>query len=392
MNSLATSTIGDETVAEAVQYSKLAIQEAGSTFSKRWNAALAQAEFPHIQQSFEHAVWRSHTGWRSELVAVEKAGRLVAGAVILNRPIPIIGWSFATIHCGPWWLPCHREILPGLFQFITEHCRRSRTLCCRYNIPCATEAFEELQQYIPSSHRISRAIWSYWNPPRPVAIMDLRGTFADVVGRMHKNIRYGFRLSQKNGVTVRAGGLKDLPAVVRLLQARLHRKDVPVRNYSYYEKLLRAYPSDRLKLVLAEVKGELAAFHLAAYLGRTASLIYAAMDEDKRQASPVSAVEMGSIEWASRMGCESYDLGGTCTGWPPHPEHKGFGVWEHKKHLGATAVLTAPYCDIPIRRGSAWIDDLAEDLFFPLLREKGRSKLLTPYRRLIARYRESANG
>ena len=357
------------------------LEEANGQFRRDWTRGLERAEFGHIQQSWEHAVLKSRTGWEASCVGIRQ-GEILAGALILSKRTPV--GSLTTVPCGPWWQAGCRDLLPTVLDMVTEYCRSQRARFCRYHLPMPGSAFEEIRPLLPKQHRVRPHVWSYWNLPRAVAVIDIRGRLDEVIGRMHHQTRRNYRLSLRDGVSVRHGGPEDLRAVYELLRTRLGKKDVAVQDFEYFEQLFAAYRKDRLVLCLAEAAGKLAAFQMVARLGRTSFLLYAAMDDAQRNLFPATAAEIGAIDWSIQHGCTVYDLGGTCTGWPPKETDKGYGVWRHKMHMGAVAELHAPYCDIPVAPLGTLAVRLGEDAALPFAMERGFSKFRVAYERLTA--------
>ena len=359
--------------------------DTNQAFRDRWNAFVAEAEFGHIQQGYEHSALKAKLGWDVEFIWLEEGSHIVAGGVVLRKAEPVIGLSVAAIPCGPGWLPGRRGLIPHLLATIAEYCCQSRAVFCRFNLPCSMHEFAALHSLLPAGQKVWGHIWSYWNPPRAVALLDIAGTVEDVVNRMHKKVRRNYRRSQEFGVKVIEGDKKHIPLAVSLLEKTAGRKRLHVRDEAYFRSLFEAYPADRIALLIGEAEGRIAAFNLAVSLGDTASVLYGTLDYDKHRLFPSEAVEIAAIKWAQQRGCVRYDLGGMCTNWPPQQGDKGYGVWHYKKRFGARAVLLAPYCDMVFRailyRG-AWV---GENVGLPLILEKGWGRFQVTYERVRQR-------
>ena len=357
--------------------------ECDRVFAKRWDAFVSRAEFGHLHQSYANALLRSHMGWEPIFLWIEAGGEITAGALLLRKPFLAGLFSIMTIPSGPWWLPGCRDLIPYLLEAIAEDCVKFRAIFCRYNLPCPADLFHELRRFLTAKQDVLRYTWSYWNLPRVIALLNITGKLDDVISRMHKKMRRTYRRSQEFEVRVFEGGREHIPLAVELLRKTAKRKQLLLRDETYFNSLFDVYPPGQIVLVIGEVDQEIAAFNLAVCFGDTTSVLYGTLDYNKRHFFPSEAVEIGTIKWAQEHHCVNYDLGGICTAWPPQKENKGYGVWHYKKRLGAQAVLLGPYCDIVFSTTLHRVAWVVENSVLPFLLEKGWGRFKVMYERLV---------
>ena len=321
-------------------------------------------------------------GWQPAFFWAEENGELAAGAMVLLKTLPWKIASLAVISSGPFWLPGRESHLPALLDAVGEHCRSFGAVFCRINIPCPQSRYTELKGLLPTPRRELASVWSYWNFPRAVMAMDITGSREDVLARMHPDTRNKTRRSQRRGMVIRRGSQGDVATLSGLMQSLGKHKQVLVREPGYFETLFAIYPDDRTALFLGEADGRCVAAFLGICLGPTVWDLYSAFDWSYRRLYPNEALHLALIEWAREAGCKTYDMGGTCTNWPPHPSDKGFGVYTFKKRLGGRQRILAPYCDLIYRPALYRAAFLAENVGIPLTVEKGLGKLQVGWKRL----------
>jgi lipid II:glycine glycyltransferase (peptidoglycan interpeptide bridge formation enzyme) len=354
-----------------------------SAFREAWNAALARSRFDHLHQSYEWAVLKQQFGWEVEFLAVPQQGEPAVGALVLAKPLAGGLLRVATVSGGPFWLPGEEGRLPELFALLVDHCRRKRIVLCRIHMACPVEDFEPLATYLPPSCVHLPHVWTYWNPPRPIMVLDIRGTIEETLARMHHKTRYRHRTALRRGVSVvedRSAGVEEFS---RLMREMARKKKIPVREPGYFKAVLEAFGPGRSALLMARHEGRVLGGQLVVRAGRRAYALYAAV-EHAGNLNPSEALDVATIEWAKEKGCEALDLGGTCTNWPPSPEDKGYGVYDYKRRLGAATILLAPYLDLTAQPVLYRTARLAEDILLPLVVETGWGRFQVIYERLRA--------
>jgi lipid II:glycine glycyltransferase (peptidoglycan interpeptide bridge formation enzyme) len=76
----------------------------------------------------------------------------------------------------------------------------------------------------------------YTNQPRATITMDLTPSLDEMLANMHQKTRYNIRYAAKKGVTVRIGGIEDLPVFFHLIKITGQRGGFNTRTLEYYRK------------------------------------------------------------------------------------------------------------------------------------------------------------
>jgi lipid II:glycine glycyltransferase (peptidoglycan interpeptide bridge formation enzyme) len=226
-------------------------------------------------------------------------------------------------------------------------------------------------------------VWTYWNTPRPIMELDIRGTVEDILALMQRKTRYRYRTALRRGVTVTEGSSAELTQFGRLIREMGQRKKIPVRDQRHFEAILKVFGPSRAALLIARHEYRVLGGQIVVCAGRRAYALYAAV-EHAGNLNPSEVLDVASIEWAKQRGCVTLHLGGTCTNWPPSPEDKGYGVYDYKRRLGAKIVLLGPYVDIAVWPTTYRLARLFEELALPLLIEKRKNKFTV----LVHRFKE----
>ena len=306
-----------------------------------WDAFVANHPHGSILQTTNWARLKNRFGWTSHRVWMRKEGKLVAGAQILYRSAAIGLVKMAYIPHGPLvdWDDEEQVtiLLNQIDQSVYERgagilkmepqlwqseamMDKWATICQKYNL-------------LPDTDTIQ--------PPNTV-LVDLRPSPDDILAQMKQKTRYNIRLAAKKGVTVRQGGLKDIPTFNRLMRQTGERDQFGVHTPMYYHAAFEIFePAGQVALFLAEYEERPLAGVMVFVLGETAAYLYGASSNEERQRMPTYAVQWAAMAWAKAQGCHWYDLWGV----PDAPEteleanfaerHDGlWGVYRFKRGFG----------------------------------------------------------
>ena len=169
---------------------------------------------------------------------------------------------------------------------------------------------------------------------------------------MKPKTRYNIKLAERRGVRVledEGGRLADWYGLYR----ETSRRDrITVHSLPYYRTLFdlaRVYGegAPSLRLLLAEVRGELVAGIIVAMHRGRATYLYGASSDRHRNAMPNYALQWRAIELARESGCESYDFFGI----PPSadPDHPMAGLYQFKTGFGGRILNRYGCYDVVLR-------------------------------------------
>jgi peptidoglycan pentaglycine glycine transferase (the first glycine) len=271
-----------------------------------WEHFVAAHPASHILQTAAWGALKAQFGWHVERIALADGGKLVAGAQVLYRRLPLGLGLLAYVPRGPV-VEWHDGAQVSSLLAAAERAAQARgafALMLEPDLPDGQETRTQLSSlgFAPAPLTIQ--------PPRTI-VVDLTGDEDQLLARMKQKTRYNLRLAERKGVTVREATLADLPTFHALMQATAERDDFGVHSPAYYEAAYRLFvPSGRACLLLAEVAGEPTAAVMVFALGQRAWYFYGASGPAHREKMSPYLLQWEAMRWARTQGCTSYDLWG----------------------------------------------------------------------------------
>ncbi len=160
----------------------------------------------------------------------------------------------------------------------------------------------------------------------------------ELLAGMKPKWRYNVRLAEKKGVAVSPEGAEAIGDFYRLYEATAARDRIAIHPRSYYERLFslaassEGEPRADLRLWVARYEGAALAAIVTLYYGETATYLYGASSDEKRNLMPAYALQWAAIRAAREAGCLWYDFYGI----PPvdDPSHPMAGLYRFKTGFG----------------------------------------------------------
>jgi lipid II:glycine glycyltransferase (peptidoglycan interpeptide bridge formation enzyme) len=274
--------------------------------STQWDAFVASHPHGHILQTWTWGVLKSHFGWTADRVAATRDDRIVAGAVVLFRPLPLRLGTLAYIPKGPVLDFADDDLAGELLQGLERPLKRNRSILLkiepdRVDDPAFAARLASIG-FRPSLQTVQ--------PPRTI-IINIARSDDEILAAMHQKTRYNIRLAAKKDVIVREAQESDLPAFNALMQATGERDGFFVHSAEYYETAYRLFvPTGKAKLFVATFEDKIIAGIFVFAQGDRAWYFYGASGEAERQRMPNHALQWAGIQWAKSLGCKEYDLWG----------------------------------------------------------------------------------
>ncbi len=326
-----------------------------------WNSFVAGWPDFGLLQTYEWGAFKENLGWKAIRLGVQQDTRLVAGAQVLVKRLPLKLGSIAYVPRGPLvdWQDqtLVRTLLAAIHDVATQH--RAIFLKIEPALLQTPDAVDLLK-----SHGFRRSRNS--NQPPCTLIIDLTPDVETILANMRKSTRHNIRRSQRQGVSIREGEKSDLPTFFRLLQHTAKRAGFPVRSFDYYreewETLSRA---GRVKLLLAMYQDDVLAVSMEAAFGGKAASLHSGSFETYHHLKPNDLLIWEYLKWAKAQGCKSYDLWGIpdevgelVTAGQPIPEDRQEGLWgvyHFKRGFGGQIVYyTGAYDYVYVKPVYAW--------------------------------------
>ncbi len=271
-----------------------------------WNEFVLREPMFALMQSWEWGEFKEKLGWKASRVAVEARGRILAGAQILIKPLPLGLASITYVPRGPIGKWLDKEITDVLLLELHRIARLNNAI------------FLKIEPPLPNDPEIDRALvrkgfkaGQHNNQPRTSIVLDLTPDLEVILRRIRSNTRTYIRSAVRNGVTVRFGGDEDLPAFYRMMKATAQREKFSSRTFDYYEKEWLTFKrDDRAAMFLAYHQESLLAVRMAYRFGKYAADFHAGSLKLPSNTRPNNLLVWEAIKWAKDQGCETYDLWG----------------------------------------------------------------------------------
>ncbi len=282
-------------------------------------------------------------GWEDARVGLKQDGEFVAGAQVLFRKAPRLGFlpiRIAYIPKGPlvdWGNPDQTD---ALFQALHRFCRQRHAIMLKIEPELADTP--ELAEQLSSLgfRRSQRTI-----QPQTTIWLDLDSDEEALLARMKQKWRYNVRLAGRKGVTVREGTHADLELFGALMQTTGDRNDFGVHTIDYYRRFWELFAPERAALLIAEHEGQPLAALMVAHLAGKAYYLFGASGNQKRNLMPSHKLQWETMRWARATNCSGYDLWGVPdeVGFDadapiPEPATGLWGVWRFKSGFGGEIV------------------------------------------------------
>lgn len=271
-----------------------------------WDAFVAAHPAGHILQTPAWGRLKAAFGWTCVRVALADQGRIVAGAQLLIRPLPLRLASVAYIPKGPLVDWDDHAGGAALWRAIDAAARVQQAAFLKIepdieDSPAWRERLARLG-FRPSPQTLQ--------PPRTIEV-DIAPDEETILGAMKPKTRYNIGLAQRKGVSVRQGSEADLPVFHQLMAETAQRDRFAVHSPDYYALAYRLFvPAGRAALLIAEYEGEPLAALMVFALGRRAWYFYGASSDRHRNRMPTYLLQWEAIRWARARGCILYDLWG----------------------------------------------------------------------------------
>jgi lipid II:glycine glycyltransferase (peptidoglycan interpeptide bridge formation enzyme) len=336
-----------------------------------WNRTLLALGPAHLRQGWEWTTLRGGTVYRYVGFADEHPVAALAATAIGCPGVP---GAMLYASRGPVLDRTSPAAAAALSAAVAGIAARTRAVFLRMSPGIAVED-DRIRASIAEAGGVALDdLWTAWNAPRVVMLLDLAGTEVDLKRRMRDSTRLSLSKAEKQGATVvRSTDADALERFHRLLTVEGRRLRYPVRPLAFFEGLRQHYLArDAGTLVLASYGGRDVAGVLGVRFGDTTHLLYSAVDHESRALRAGMSVHWHLIRWARQQGCVRMDWGGSVTGWPPAPTDAGYGIYEFKRGFGCQVQLLSPYYDVVFRPGLYRIARLLERRAGLLLRLRAR--------------------
>lgn len=317
-----------------------------ATSDAQWNSFVLAHDRGHFLQLSYWAHQKEAYGWHSTIATLQPQGKIIAGAQILFRPLPLGLGTMAYLPYGAY--VSEQEQWPALLKEIHTCAKSHRAAFLKWE-----PGFFFLEDpgqwgFSQSPQRIQ--------PPRTI-MLTINRDDEEIQKSMNQGTRRNIRKAYKNDIRYFHATEADLPRFTELMATTGERNEFGVHEPAYYELMFKLFTPDYATLILAEHEGDLLAANFVTGIGNTAVYLEGASSNEKRNLMAAYGVQWEAIQWARQRGCTYYDLWGVPDENPEILEAQFqdrsdglWGVYRFKRGWGGDVIRSAGAWDFVYNR------------------------------------------
>jgi len=316
-----------------------------------WNDALCELPMAHILQTWEWGEFKHRTtGWQPTRIAFKQGQEVVAMVSVGTRRIAPFTLMYAPKAPA---MPTHDPaLIESVLMALEQMARRWGNIWFKIDpdvvwatgLPDSEEERFTLEGQTFTELLQARR-WKFSNDQpqfRNTVTLDLRASEDELLANMSQTTRRKVRTAEKKDVSVRLGGLTDLPILYELYRTTSERDGFLIRPLEYYRQAWEHFMERGLaQPLIAEYEGVPIAHVILYHFGKTCWYFYGASSNEERNRMPNYLLQWESMRWAKAQGYTTYDMWGapnqfdeTDSMWGVYEFKRGF-KGEVRRHIGA---------------------------------------------------------
>jgi lipid II:glycine glycyltransferase (peptidoglycan interpeptide bridge formation enzyme) len=313
------------------------------TDSEAWNGFVERAPYHAFPQLWEWGEVRALGGWTPVRLAIgPDHDHPIAGAQLLLRRVPVIGWSLAYVPRGPIGDLDDVGVRDGLLRALRALGREERVATVR--------ADPEAQPNTAYGRALLEPPWRAAPKVQPptTRVIDLGPGEDALKANLKRKHRQYVNKAERAGIEIERFDGSAPPEVIgpaladfnRIYRLTAERAGFVAREAFYYERVWSIFaPSGRVRLSFARREGERVAtlFHFTC--GERAVESYGGMTDAGADARANYLLKWAAIADFAREGFAVYDMWGLATG----------GIRQFKEGFGGEEVEYVGARDLPLR-------------------------------------------
>jgi lipid II:glycine glycyltransferase (peptidoglycan interpeptide bridge formation enzyme) len=293
----------------------------------QWNDTLCTLPYAHVLQTWEWGEFkRATTGWLPIRLAFIRDGQTVAMASVgMRRAGPL---KVMYVPKGPALDYANTELVVEVLRHLQRIARHHRAIWLKIDpdviaatgVPATTADEEDDANDAPNpeGQAFMRTLrergWHFSNDQvqfRNTILIDLTQSEDELLAAMSQSTRRKVRIAEREGMTVRAGSIADLPLLYDLYRVTGERDEFLTRPPEYYEQAWRVFIEAGLAHpLIAEIDGQPVAHVILFHFGRKCWYFYGASSNKHRDKMPNYLLQWEAIRWAKAQGYALYDMWG----------------------------------------------------------------------------------
>lgn len=327
-----------------------------------WNSCLVTLPTANVLQSWDWGDFKSRWGWSARRLWWVADAAPVAAAQILKRPIPNTPWNFLYVTKGPVLDYGNTALTNLVLADLETYARRAGALFIKIDpdVPRYLGEPQPNQILEPQGQKmldlLARRGWRFSTEQiqfRNTVLLELTPEPVELLAAMKNKWRYNINLAERRGVTIRRGGVEDIPLFYQMYAETARRDGFLIRPAAYYQDVWQQFiTAGQAEILLAAVEDEVVAGLILFLFGRTAWYMYGASTGQQRQLMPNHLLQWSAICRARERGCTFYDMWGAPDVFDE--SDRMWGVYRFKTGFGGQVVQGLGAFDYPVNRPLYW--------------------------------------
>lgn len=228
----------------------------------------------HIFQSHEWGELKSKTGWNAHYVGLEKNNKLVAAAVILLRPIPVVNKKIAYASRGYVIDYKDRKLVQLFTEELKKYLKDQEVFMLRLDPDILYRerdidgnlvengkkniSFIDQMNELGYIHRGKELNYGGFQP-RFTFRLDITSDIDEVFQKFHRQTKYKIRYAERRGIEIIEGKREDLVLFQQLSDITAERAHFTMRPISYFKTMYNVFEaSKQMKLYFAKLNFKIA--------------------------------------------------------------------------------------------------------------------------------------
>ena len=283
---------------------KLSTQPANHVDGEEWDEFLLNSPYGHHVQTIEWANLKAKLGWEFVRLVIRERKKIIAGAQVLIRHIPIYG-QVAYITKGPVCAECNPVIGARITDQITSFFHSERI---RYMAVQPPGRSEFLQQVLSDAHFSPGSLEI---TPSASIMMDLSQGLDNLMKGMSKETRARVKLSQKSNWILKEGNRSDLETFYQLYLSTAKRQKFSPYSMNYFTQLWDLFaPKKWISLIMVYYGETAVCGQLLVPFGDTVIAKKMGWSGEFTKLRPNDALFWGAIVWSAEHGYHYFDFEG----------------------------------------------------------------------------------
>lgn len=271
-----------------------------------WDTFVGSVPGGHHVQTSLWAQLKASLGWRTFRITVRDNNKVIGGAQILIRPIPVIG-ALGYVTKGPLLALDDPTLEELVMNRINQECKANNI---RYLIVQPPSNRDDISTRM-AKWGFRESLLPITPTPYTTVLVDLNKDLEDILSEMKSTTRRNIRLAERRGIVVREGTDQELTVFYQTLMATASRQDFKEYPEEYWRQFYNFFSlKGNTKILFATYQGEIVSTLLLVNFGDTVIYKKGGWTGKHANLHPNELLHWEAIQWSKRKGYRYYDFEG----------------------------------------------------------------------------------